>query len=191
MNQPTPTSKTEITVILTDVNDETPTFASLFYEAEINENSQENSPVTFLQNFRNKVTDHDQGRNGTFELYLEPDDNIFDITPKRAINEATFLIRVKNQTQLDYEKVTELNYKVVAREVATEKKFSSVPLKIFIRDANDMAPLFSKQIYEFSVQENSQAGTLIGKVQATDPDSGNFGTYGIRYTKLTGSIASL
>lgn len=173
------------------MNDETPTFASLHYEAEINENSQENSPVTFLPNFRNKVTDHDQGRNGTFELFLEPDDNIFDITPKRAINEATFMIRVKNQTRLDYEKITELNYKAVAREIATEKKFSTVPLKIYLRDSNDNVPMFSRQVYEFSIPENSRIGTLIGKVQAVDPDSNNFGTHGIRYTKITGSIATL
>lgn len=124
-------------------------------------------------------------------MYLEPDDNIFDITPKRAINEATFMIRVKNQSRLDYERITELNYKAVAREIAAEKKFSSVPLKIYIRDSNDNVPLFSKQVYEFSIPENSGVGTLIGKVQAVDPDSGNFGTHGIRYTKLTGSIATL
>ena len=58
--QPIPSAKTEITIILTDVNDEIPTFHSSYYEAEINENAQENSPLRFLLNTRNQVYDHDQ-----------------------------------------------------------------------------------------------------------------------------------
>lgn len=51
---------TEITIILTDVNDETPTFRSKFYEAEISENAQENTPLTFIGETRNDVFDYDQ-----------------------------------------------------------------------------------------------------------------------------------
>lgn len=37
--------------------------------------------------------------------------------------------------------------------------------------------------------ENAPFGTVIGTVRATDQDSGEFGTQGIRYSLLPGSIA--
>lgn len=55
-------AQTEITIILLDVNDETPTFMSTYYEAEITENVQENAPLTFISNSRNSVIDRDQVR---------------------------------------------------------------------------------------------------------------------------------
>lgn len=43
-----------------DVNDETPTFRSPAYFAEVNENAPANTPVTFLRNAVPEVFDHDQ-----------------------------------------------------------------------------------------------------------------------------------
>lgn len=157
--------------------------------------------------------------NGTFELSLEPNDDIFDITPKHVINEANFIIRVRNHTKIDYETVKQFDYKMIATELTKEKRsryvlsernsdeyspsqtyiwlfwlgdlLSYVTLKIFIRDVNDNAPIFDEKQYDFSVLENSDIGTVVGQVRAIDIDSGNYGTEGIRYTKLTGSISKL
>lgn len=189
--QPQPSVSTEITIILTDVNDETPTFRSLAYTAEISESAQENTPITFIGDARNAIFDFDQGNNGTFELTIEPDDNLFEISPRRAVNEATFLIRLKHNNVLDFETLAELNYVLVAREIVADAKWSSVPLKIFVRDSNDNFPEFEKPMYEFTVAENCGSGTIIGRVKATDRDGGSFGTKGIRYTNLGGSIAHL
>jgi hypothetical protein len=49
-----------VTVIITDVNDEIPTFRSKSYIAEVNENAQANTPVTFLNSAVPEVFDHDQ-----------------------------------------------------------------------------------------------------------------------------------
>lgn len=68
---------------------------------------------------------------------------------------------------------------------------SAVPIRIYIRDSNDNFPEFTKPLYEFAILENSGIGTIVGRVQATDKDSGNYGTKGIRYTNLGGSIAHL
>lgn len=69
--------------------------------------------------------------------------------------------------------------------------FSAVPIRIFIRDSNDNFPEFDEQYYEFGVLENSGVGTVLGKVHATDRDSENYGSDGIRYTHLGGSISHL
>ncbi|CAG5108412.1 Similar to Cdh23: Cadherin-23 (Mus musculus) [Cotesia congregata] len=187
---PTPSVTTEVTIILTDVNDETPRFRSDRYVAEINENAPPNTPVNFLGDSIPEVYDHDLGSNGTFQMFIGDDAGIFEVTPSRGINEAPFLIRVKNPSELDFEQRSVINLTLVAKEVALfHPKFSVVPVTIYIKDQNDNYPEFSKPVYEVSVPENCPAGTTVAWVQALDDDSGNYGSEGIRYTNLGGSIA--
>lgn len=183
--------RTEVTIVLIDINDETPRFRAPRYETEIDENAQINTPVTFLGSVKNEVFDYDQGNNGTFDLILDPPTNIFEITPNRVINEANFLIRVKNPEMLDYEKITQLNFTIIAREIVTNGKQSIVPVTVYIRDRNDNYPEFLKSMYEVYVEENIGPGSTVAQISAKDLDSGSYGTKGIRYTGLTGGIADL
>lgn len=57
---PLPSATTEITVIVTDVNDEKPRFRSKRYVGEVIENAQQNTPITFLQDGIPEVFDYDQ-----------------------------------------------------------------------------------------------------------------------------------
>nr|XP_033326560.1 cadherin-23 isoform X1 [Megalopta genalis]XP_033326561.1 cadherin-23 isoform X1 [Megalopta genalis]XP_033326562.1 cadherin-23 isoform X1 [Megalopta genalis] len=187
---PAPSVSTEVTIILTDVNDETPKFRNPRYRAEINENAPYNTPVNFIGDAIPEVYDHDLGTNGTFRIFVDGDDGIFDVTPSRGINEAPFLIRVKNSSKLDFEKRSEVNFTLIAKEVVPVKpKYSIAPVTVFIKDQNDNYPEFTENIYEVSIPENCAVGTTVAWVQALDDDSGNFGTRGIRYTHLGGSIA--
>ncbi|KAG6445751.1 hypothetical protein O3G_MSEX004072 [Manduca sexta] len=188
---PLPTATTEVTIIVTDVNDETPTFRSKRYVGEVLENAQQNTPITFLQDGIPEVFDYDQGKNGTFELYLSGDNGVFDVTPFKGINEASFLIRVNDASFLDYEKVTVMNFSLVAKEIVTkDPKMSVVPIMLHIRDENDNFPEFTESLYTVSIPENSGVGTTVAWVQALDDDSDNYGTRGIRYTSLGGSVAN-
>lgn len=45
-----------------------------------------------------------QGNNGTFDMFIEDDDGVFEVTPRQGINEASFLIRVKDSSRIDFEK---------------------------------------------------------------------------------------
>ncbi|XP_039274949.1 cadherin-23, partial [Nilaparvata lugens] len=133
-----------------------------------------------------------QGNNGTFEMYIDDDRGIFDVTQRHGINEATFLIRVKDPTKLDYETTKVMNFTLVAKKsVPTDPKFSFASVTVYIRDVNDNFPEFAKPVYEVSIPENSGPGTTVVWVQATDDDSGNFGSQGIRYTNLRGSVAEM
>ena len=115
--------KTEITIIVTDVNDEAPTFREEFYRCEIAENAQMNTPLNFIEDVENLVFDHDLGKNGTFQLFLEPENDIFEITPQSALNEANFQIRVKNPKLLDYEQISEMNFTIIAKEIVPPGKW--------------------------------------------------------------------
>ncbi|XP_054716346.1 cadherin-23-like [Uloborus diversus] len=187
---PSPSITTEVTIIVTDVNDETPTFLSRQYTAEINENAEVNVPVNFLGSNVAEVFDHDQGNNGTFRIFLEGDDSVFDVTPSEGVNEASFLIRVKNSLALDYERTREFNFRIVAQEtVQVMPKSSTADVTVYIRDVNDNFPEFSEDVYRMSVPENAEAGTVLTTIKAEDKDSGDYGTKGIRYTDIRGQIA--
>lgn len=189
---PMPSATTEVTIIVTDVNDETPSFRSPRYVGEVLENAQQSTPITLLQDAIPEVFDYDQGKNGTFELYLIDDNGVFDVTPFKGINEASFLIRVNDPSFLDYEKVTVMNFSLVAKEIVTkEPKMSIVPITVHIKDENDNFPEFTESLYTVTIPENCGVGTTVAWVQALDKDSDSYGTRGIRYTNLGGSIANL
>ena len=83
-----------------------------------------------------------------------------------------------------------MNLSLTAREIVPiSPKESTVPITIYIQDQNDNYPEFTESIYEVSVLENCDVGTTVAWVKALDEDSGNFGTDGIRYTNLGGSLA--
>lgn len=114
---------------------------------------------------------------------------MFDITPTKAVNEATFMIRVRNNSLLDYERIKSINLTVVAKEIVKDNpKFSEASVTIRVLDRNDNFPEFTRSIYQVYVPENCEIGTTVAWVQALDEDSGNFGTRGIRYTNIAGSI---
>ncbi|XP_066258040.1 cadherin-23 isoform X2 [Euwallacea similis] len=190
--KPPPYATTEVTVMITDVNDETPTFKSNMYECEIAENAPKNTPLTFIGNSIPEIFDYDQGINGTFEMYIKHGHDLFEISPMRATNEATFTLKVKNSSYLDYEKIKVINFTIVAKEVVqVNPKFSEAPVIVRILDRNDNYPEFTKNSYEVWVPENCEAGTTVAWVQALDDDSGTYGTMGVRYTNIAGSIANL
>ena len=60
------------------------------------------------------------------------------MTPDKGINEASFIIRVKNATLLDYEELKMIKFNLMAKEVTeTEPKESRVPVTVHVRDRND------------------------------------------------------
>lgn len=74
-------------------------------------------------------------------MFLRGDHGVFEVTPNRGINEASFLIRVRNSEALDYEKVNEMNFTLVAREIVEKNaKYSEVGITVYIRDVNDNFP---------------------------------------------------
>ncbi|XP_064458528.1 cadherin-23-like isoform X2 [Ornithodoros turicata] len=181
-------TSTEVTVLLTDVNDEPPTFRSRHYVAEVNENAQVNVPVNFIGDSVPEVYDHDQGSNGTFQLFLEGDHGVFQVTPSVSVNEASFMIRVNNSDYLDYERVKVIKFRVVAKEMVTvQPKTSTADVTVYVRDANDNFPLFREDLYRAIIPENAPAGTVVAVVKAEDADSE--GSAGIRYTSIRGQIA--
>ena len=112
------------------------------------------------------------------------------VTPDKGINDASFTIRVRDSTLLDYETNKVINFTLVAREVVeVDPRESRVRVTVHIRDTNDNSPVFNKELYEVEIAEDVQRGATIAWIRATDEDSGLFGTAGVRYTRLSGPLA--
>ena len=111
------------------------------------------------------------------------------MSPSKGINEASFYIRVKDSARLDYEAIKVVNMTLVAREVVEGGRESRVGVVVYLRDQNDNGPVFSQDSYEVWVPEDLQAGAEIAQIAARDPDSGVFGSEGLRFVGLQGSIS--
>ena len=52
---------------------------------------------------------------------------------------------------------------------------STAYVRINVIDENDNTPVFQRSFYSFDVPENSEAGHVVGRISATDADSGSNG----------------
>ncbi len=73
---------------------------------------------------------------------------------------------------------------VTCRDMGTDPTslMSSLDFRVAVADVDDNAPQFSRVVYNFSLNENAEPGTTVGRVSATDadPDADNqrFGVVG-------------
>ncbi|XP_076349507.1 uncharacterized protein LOC143246530 isoform X2 [Tachypleus tridentatus] len=180
----------EVALVLVNTENHPPKFANARYVGSIEEGSPTLTAVRWEGATFARVIDEDQGKNGSFQLYLEGDAGTFNVQPSTGSNEVDFSILVKNPAAIDYENSDRkyLDFRILVRETqATVPLSATAEIRVNILDANDNIPQFNNIRYEASISENAEPGTLVTKVVATDKDSGNFGK--VRYTSINGPIA--
>uniref|UniRef100_A0A3Q0SDK9 Desmocollin 2 like n=1 Tax=Amphilophus citrinellus TaxID=61819 RepID=A0A3Q0SDK9_AMPCI len=88
---------------------------------------------------------------------------------------------------VDREEFPEFNFVVRVFDRVTKKETDEyLPIKVLVDDVNDNAPQFVGPL-QFTIPEQSSAGTVVGQVNATDRDQAGTDHVKIRYTLLTGS----
>ncbi|KAM9712214.1 cadherin-7 [Menidia menidia] len=163
-------SSTTVTVSLTDVNDNGPTFHQHLYNFAIAENAVVGTTVG-----RIKAEDGDTGINARMTYTLEDD----------LEESATFIIQTDPETQegvillakpLDFESkrryvvaAEAANDHVDTRFLAPDEFRDRTRLKIVVEDV-DEPPVFLRPVYEWKVPENVAVGTAVGGVGARDTD---------------------
>lgn len=176
---------TQITIIVTDVDDHVPQFNKEVFDISIPENIENGSPIPGLSIY---VEDHDIGQNSKYDLSLRDvfnSDGVFSISNDHGEGRTPISIKVKDSSKLDYD-VDDEDKRLFSFDIVTSvdgEELSSARVNIKLLDMNDNAPVFDELTYKFFVQENATIGMKIGEVQATDKDYGIFGE--IEYT-LTG-----
>lgn len=77
---------------------------------------------------------------------------------------------------LDYETEARFGFRVLATASGEAANMTATAtVTVLVLDINDNAPVFSRDIYYFTVSEGSSPQGLVGTVQATDRDSGKNG----------------
>uniref|UniRef100_A0A3Q3MB37 Protocadherin Fat 4 n=1 Tax=Mastacembelus armatus TaxID=205130 RepID=A0A3Q3MB37_9TELE len=169
------TSTAQVSIILLDVNDCSPTFTSqkMTY-------IQENTPVDTVV-FTAQATDADSGPNSYVEYSLRgPYGNKFSI--------GTIDGEVRLVGELDREELSNYTLTVVATDKGEPPLSSTMDVTMMILDVNDNTPSFSQNIYDIEIEENTLTGTDVIQVFATDADEGTNGQ--IRFSISGGNTNS-
>ncbi|XP_030866718.2 protocadherin beta-11 [Gorilla gorilla gorilla] len=169
-----PRLKTEhnTTVLVSDVNDNAPTFTQTSYTLFVREN---NSPALHIGSV--SATDRDSGTNAQVNYSLLPPQDLHlplaSLVSINADNGHLFALR-----SLDYEALREFEFRVGATDRGSPALSSEALVRVLVLDANDNSPFVLYPLQNGSapctelVPRAAELGYLVTKVVAVDGDSG-------------------
>ncbi|NWT07234.1 PCDGH protein, partial [Mionectes macconnelli] len=92
---------------------------------------------------------------------------------------------------LDREKQSSFELTLMAVDNGEPARSGTVQVLIYVMDANDNPPMFSRTVYEARVAENLPAGSLVLQVRATDADAGSNGRVSYSFGNVPVEIREL
>ncbi|KAM6939461.1 protocadherin-23 [Xenentodon cancila] len=142
-------------------------FETLVYQVEIGEGFRKDSRVIQVSAHR------------TRGVHTSNSDLAYSLETEDGYPPAPFRIHPKNgwlylSHNLDYETESRYRFQVLAtsRDASVANVTASATVVVLVLDINDNAPVFSSEVYYFTVSEGSSLQGLVGTVKAIDKDSG-------------------
>eukprot|EP00117_Sycon_ciliatum_P047650 scpid1393/ scgid34017/ Protocadherin Fat 4; Cadherin family member 14; FAT tumor suppressor homolog 4; Fat-like cadherin protein FAT-J len=147
-----------VTVVVEDVNDNSPTFTSLLRVFSVSENARPGDRVT-----RITAADRDAGLNAQLRFSLLGSSGSFNVT-----SDGWILV----SGALDAEKQTQHTLTIVVYDspATMQPRNATTHVTVNITNENDNAPVFNQSSYSASLPEHSASGTPILRVLAIDDD---------------------
>ncbi|XP_030081615.1 cadherin-86C [Drosophila hydei] len=180
-------STVQLAFFLPDRTNSPPYFENDHYVSRVDENALQGTALTFVDPYVPRVYDDDTGKNGVFSLTLLNNNGTFEITPNVAERSASFLIRVRDNSWLDFEQRHSVQFNILAQELGPATNLSAmVKVTVYINDVNDNTPVFDQPGYTVELPENMTVGTKVVQVHASDLDTGLGGK--VRYTAILGYL---
>ncbi|KAM9740614.1 protocadherin alpha-3-like [Menidia menidia] len=171
--QPPLSSEKTISVVVSDVNDNSPEFSLSPYTFYVTEGNNPGASV-----FSVKAFDRDENNNALISYHIVRDgSNDNKLASFLNVNSETGdIVALKS---FDFETLKTFQFHVVATDSGTPSLSSNVTVNVFILDQNDNAPVI---LYPVSsngsaegveeIPRNVNAGHLVTKVRAYDADIG-------------------
>ncbi|XP_041102024.1 desmocollin-3-like [Polyodon spathula] len=169
-----------VRIVLTDINDNPPTFKAKKYEAKVEENKKDvlilripvdDKDLVNTSNWKAKFVIKKGNENGNFRIETDP-----------VTNEGLLYV-IK---PFDYEKNTTVKLEVAAENeaklVGTKSTWATIPVDVSVVNV-DEGPEFETPNYFIRFKENEPNGTLIGTYKAFDPETKS--SVGIKYYKIS------
>ncbi|XP_077988357.1 cadherin-23-like [Glandiceps talaboti] len=152
----------DVTIILSDINDESPVFTEITYPFDVVENSAAGTVVGTIE-----ATDSDLGTNAELTYYIIGGELSDHFTIDADSGDIFASSSTINRESYDY---YTLFCKVLDR--GDPALFAETTVYVTVLDDNDNSPVFELEEYAIYLEENSPAGTSVITVKATDDDYG-------------------
>ncbi|XP_061209981.1 protocadherin alpha-8-like isoform X10 [Neopsephotus bourkii] len=150
---------------VTDINDNAPVFPAARKNLSVSENSPAGSRFPL-----EGASDADVGANAQLSYSLSSSEHFaLDLQKSNEQNIVPDLVLTK---PLDRETMSIHRLFVTAIDGGRPPLTGTVELVISVVDANDNAPQFNQSVYKVQLPENATEGSLVVRVNATDPDEG-------------------
>ncbi|XP_074530802.1 protocadherin alpha-8-like [Halichoeres trimaculatus] len=169
---PALTSTTDITVYISDVNDNSPRFS----DTSLNIYLKENSPVgAVLKRVTAEDDDIDQNAQVSYSI-IESQSNSLPLSAMININSETG--DIVSLQSFNYEELKTFQFKVQATDSGVPPLSSNVTVNVLILDENDNNPTILAPYSEHgsvnseSIPYSAEAGYFVAKIRAVDADSG-------------------
>ncbi|NWW70126.1 PCD23 protein, partial [Climacteris rufus] len=177
-----------LTIIVLDVNDETPVFLKQLYKTTVRENQDPGEFVVKVE-----AVDRDAGLNSLLRYEILPGAGYAKFKMNSDSGELLTAASLDRETQ----EVFSIKGSS-CHDLGSPPRSSTAQLYVTVLDENDHSPLFAKTQYQISVTEDLEEGSAILDLSASDEDDGLNGevtysllddTYGaFAIDSVTGSI---
>ncbi|RLU20894.1 hypothetical protein DMN91_007508 [Ooceraea biroi] len=154
-----------LTINVSDINDNPPTFNQSIYEAFLPENSP---PDSFVYKVVAQDIDSPKFAIIQYKILGGSGDGHFRIRENTG--------EITSDTTFDYEDTNEYSLNIVAANPdSSSQMISFTTVVVHITGVNEFYPKFIQSVFHMDVSESAEVGTSVGLVQATDQDSGEDG----------------
>ncbi|MEQ2158641.1 hypothetical protein GOODEAATRI_014478, partial [Goodea atripinnis] len=158
--QPPMSAHSKVLVEVLDLNDNAPEITVTSLHQTVKEDAAVGTVVALVS-----VLDKDGGKNGDVKVRIK------NYVPFKLETNYKNYYSLLVDGPLDRENVSNYNLTIVANDDGTPQLSSMSRVSIIISDVNDNAPLFSDDVINVYVKENSAVGAVLKRVTATDADS--------------------
>ncbi|XP_074606157.1 cadherin-23-like isoform X2 [Acropora palmata] len=177
MGTPSMSTEVNVSLVLVDINDNSPTFNRSVYHGYVMENQPIGTPVLVVTG-----TDRDLGSNARLSYGVQGGDFRFSIDQDTGnITTAAVLDRERPGTET-------YTLTVLAADDAVRSRQGTTRVIVTVLDDNDHPPVFSPSKYTFYVSEGVSIGSSVGIVSATDGDEGQNAIISFLTNDINGSF---
>ncbi|KAJ4945508.1 hypothetical protein JOQ06_023192 [Pogonophryne albipinna] len=167
-----------ISLLIQDVNDNSPVFQKDIIKLEIRE-----SAIKGARYRLNEAHDTDIGKNMVEQYILQNNEHF--VLSVRDDTDGSKNVELVLDKELDREKEHDLNVVMIAVDGGNPQRSGSAIIHVTVLDANDNAPVFDQAFYKASLPEDSALDTLVVTVSATDADEGINGAVTYEFSRIS------
>ncbi|XP_047210199.1 protocadherin alpha-3-like [Girardinichthys multiradiatus] len=178
--QPPMSAHSKVLVEVLDLNDNAPEITVTSLHQTVKEDAAVGTVVALVS-----VLDKDGGTNGDVKVRIK------NYVPFKLDTNYKNYYSLLVDGPLDRENVSNYNLTIVANDDGTPQLSSMSRVSIIVSDVNDNAPLFSDDVINVYVRENSAVGAVLKRVTATDADSEQNNKVSYSFLQSNGHILSL